>query len=375
MVNERAKNTSIPSTTRAAVTSTALPHGVDKSSMSIRLALFNDRLIETQWGKDALLTGHGFHGEVKNCPLVKKCTLRIIRQEDPPEAFRKYHAIVHMAAKESGHRLVSLTQTSDWQSKRLKLRKKQLKLLYAGEGSMVPMDLFKRRYKFDAMINYRTSSEIFLGHGCAAINRIASQNKKYDARSVFRRSGGVAVFISNCSGERMKWVKALIDASKAGGVPVDSYGSCYHNVDIPETRNNPNWFEEKINIMRQYKFSIAFENAVRDSYVTEKVFMSLEAGTVPLFFGSDAVKEMVPAGSIVYTNDFRGGPKHLTNYLKTLTSNFSLFAQHFEWSIDGYRNMKIVKQCKWSWQCSACGWVANQLLAKKQLRRGGQAKK
>ena len=51
---------------------------------SIKIALYNDRLIKTQWGLDALKENHGFNGNIP-CPLVEKCNFRIISDDNVHE--------------------------------------------------------------------------------------------------------------------------------------------------------------------------------------------------------------------------------------------------------------------------------------------------
>ena len=46
-----------------------------------------------------------------------------------------------------------------------------------------------------------------------------------------------------------------------------------------------------------------------------------------------------------------------------------MFKKYFEWTLDNYRQMKIVNACKHSWQCAACGWVAKQKLERKQRKK------
>jgi hypothetical protein len=45
-----------------------------------------------------------------------------------------------------------------------------------------------------------------------------------------------------------------------------------------------------LNIIAQYKFSLAMENAVCSDYITEKMWRPLVAGSVPIVFGSPHVK-------------------------------------------------------------------------------------
>ena len=191
-------------TTPPIVSTKVFPSNGDEEmhTLKIKIALFNDRLIEAQWGGNALVKGHGFSGSIP-CDLVSSCSLDIISSTNKDvNKYANFDGIVHMAAKESGNRLVSMSLDTNW-GNRIRVKQKQFKILYAGEGSMIPMDLYVKKFKFDALVNYRLSSEIFLGHGCGAINRLASMKKEkernfYNPKLIFNRPGDVAIFVSNC---------------------------------------------------------------------------------------------------------------------------------------------------------------------------------
>jgi alpha-1,3-fucosyltransferase 10 len=54
---------------------------------------------------------------------------------------------------------------------------------------------------------------------------------------------------------------------------VDSYGQCLHNKDLPSHLRDSIAMEEQAfyQILAQYKFILAFQNAVCDDYITEKL--------------------------------------------------------------------------------------------------------
>ena len=54
---------------------------------------------------------------------------------------------------------------------------------------------------------------------------------------------------------------------------VDCLGKVMHNKDDERlgSRDNPNWRELKQQVLREYKFTIAFENASITGYTTEKI--------------------------------------------------------------------------------------------------------
>jgi hypothetical protein len=73
-----------------------------------------------------------------------------------------------------------------------------------------------------------------------------------------------AAFISNCGDKsgRLEVLKGLIE----NGVSIDSMGRCENNAQEPPGRG-------KVDILRDYKFGMAFENTIWEDYITEKVIM------------------------------------------------------------------------------------------------------
>ena len=55
----------------------------------------------------------------------------------------------------------------------------------------------------------------------------------------------------------------------------------------------------------EYKFYLAFENALCPDYVTEKFFRTLKLPVVPVVMGGDNYKNLVPPGSFIDVNNFK----------------------------------------------------------------------
>ncbi|RZS08853.1 hypothetical protein BHM03_00039880 [Ensete ventricosum] len=75
-----------------------------------------------------------------------------------------------------------------------------------------------------------------------------------------------AAFISNCGAQNFR-LQALTMLEELG-IKIDSYGGCHRNRD-----GNV----DKVETLKRYKFSLAFENSNEEDYVTEKFFQSLVA--------------------------------------------------------------------------------------------------
>ncbi|XP_067122238.1 alpha-(1,3)-fucosyltransferase 11-like [Centruroides vittatus] len=122
---------------------------------------------------------------------------------------------------------------------------------------------------------------------------------------------------SHCSvaSDRDRYVKEL-----SNYIPVDSYGSCLNNATLPLDLATTDKYESEkfLNFISKYKFHLAFENAICDDYMTEKLFRALHVGSVPVYKGSSVVRDWMPdENSVVVVDDF-DSPVDLANYLVKL---------------------------------------------------------
>lgn len=64
--------------------------------------------------------------------------------------------------------------------------------------------------------------------------------------------------------------------------------------------------EDKLGVMRGYKFCICYEN-MRDvkGYITEKIFDCFAVGVVPVYWGASNIEEYVPKGCFVDRREFK----------------------------------------------------------------------
>lgn len=82
---------------------------------------------------------------------------------------------------------------------------------------------------------------------------------------------------------------------------VDSPGCVLNNMPrLPYDQTR----QQKIEFMRRYKFTIAFENSSSPGYTTEKIADAFAAGTVPIYWGNpDIAKEFNP-DAFINCHDF-----------------------------------------------------------------------
>ncbi|MCH5229130.1 MAG: glycosyltransferase [Muribaculaceae bacterium] len=99
---------------------------------------------------------------------------------------------------------------------------------------------------------------------------------------------------------------------------------------------------DKLDFIKNYKFNIAFENTKVDGYVTEKIIEPLVAQTIPIYWGSNSVKNEFGEGSYINVSDFKSLDDavnfviklDLDNslYLQTLTKRASLPLSYEQWN-------------------------------------------
>ena len=130
-------------------------------------------------------------------------------------------------------------------------------------------------------------------------------------------------------------------------IAVDSYGKCLHNKDLPPNLQDPVTgmdSVELVDIIGQYKFVLTIENAICDDYITEKLWRTFEAGSVPVYKGSPSVKDWMPdEHSGILIDDF-SSPRELANYLKYLDKNDEEYEKFLLYKKHGIKNKNILQQ-------------------------------
>lgn len=85
---------------------------------------------------------------------------------------------------------------------------------------------------------------------------------------------------------------------------VDSPGYVFNNMkDAIEPRGG-NWQEGKLQFIKDYKFTIAFENTVSDGYTTEKLPDPLSTLSLPIYYGNPRVGLEYNKKAFIHVNDY-----------------------------------------------------------------------
>ncbi|XP_062340703.1 alpha-(1,3)-fucosyltransferase 10 isoform X1 [Osmerus eperlanus] len=118
-------------------------------------------------------------------------------------------------------------------------------------------------------------------------------------------------------------------------IKVDSYGRCLHNKDLLPHLRDSTTMEDKgfYQILAQYKFILAFENAICDDYITEKLWRPLKLGVVPVYYGAPNVRKWLPGNMSAIVVDVDKPPEKLADYLKRLDENDEEYLTYLGWKL------------------------------------------
>ncbi|XP_033103111.1 alpha-(1,3)-fucosyltransferase 11-like [Anneissia japonica] len=155
------------------------------------------------------------------------------------------------------------------------------------------------------------------------------------------RRGGLAPVLyvqSHCDvpSYRDRYVEELMKY-----IEIDSIGKCLNNKKIEEGLEDPVESMNHDNFHKhiaQYKFHIAFENAICDDYMTEKLFRPIHVGSVPVYLGSSRASKWMPSNQTLISVDEFSNPASLAEFLKNLDENDDLYTQYLSYKDDGITN-------------------------------------
>lgn len=173
--------------------------------------------------------------------------------------------------------------------------------------------------RFDWSINYRLDSEI-----------VRTWVKPDDLPAMREppapKSEPVAAFISGPFDEcgRNDYAKELMRH-----IEVHSYGRKLNNRKLVVDRG----VATKMETIRDYHFTVAFENAIAPDYVTEKLFQPLAAGSVPLYLGAPNVAEIAPAPDCFIDVAEFPDPADLARHLEDLIADPGAYAELHAWRL------------------------------------------
>ena len=155
----------------------------------------------------------------------------------------------------------------------------------------------------------------FLGNGNSWIRHNVDQDNLIKGRILStedHKEKFVCVFMNNPDPIRIRAIEAL---SKLGEVHV--YG-----------RYSGNYIADKLQVSKQYQFSLCFENDLFPGYVTEKPLEAWLGETIPLYWGYDAGGYLNP-NALINLNTFVN-LKDFIDYVAYVKSSAEMYQQIYQ---------------------------------------------
>lgn len=141
---------------------------------------------------------------------------------------------------------------------------------------------------------------------------------------VAEKTKDVCMFISSSMNKshRMEYLSELMEYLK-----IDSYGhwnrNCFVNEDVG--------YKSKLEIIKKYKFTIAFENAISKDYVTENFFDPLTMGSVPIYLGAPNINIFSPGNNSFIDVRNYASPKDLAVNIRKYCLDKNLYDTLLVW--------------------------------------------
>nr|ADD95737.1 hypothetical protein [uncultured organism MedDCM-OCT-S04-C2] len=172
---------------------------------------------------------------------------------------------------------------------------------------------------------------------------ILQPRKQSSEKTGYDTGVAIAAFVSNCKAagaeQRANYLRDLMKL-----IPVHSYGGCLKNREEPSMPDDPTWpsiaqkRSRKIRILSNYKFYFAFENSQVEDYVSEKIFESLLAGTVPIYRGANGIAKFMP-DSRSYIDANKMSPKEVADLVMSLSNDEDKYESYF-----AYKKKPLTKE-------------------------------
>ncbi|KAG8389675.1 hypothetical protein BUALT_Bualt01G0003500 [Buddleja alternifolia] len=220
-----------------------------------------------------------------------------------------------------------------------------------GDPLRVYMDLEagrKRSGYEDIFIGYHAKDDVQSTYAGAVFHN----NRNYHLSSIKNNNTLVYWSSSRCLPQRNQLAKKLLSL-----LPHHSFGKCLNNVGgldmaltlypecVKDANEAPKWWDHLHCAMSNYKFVLAIENTMTESYVTEKLFYALDSGSVPIYFGAPNVWDFIPPHSIIDGTKF-SSIEQLASYVKSLANDPVAYAEYHAWRRCGVLVMeKVVRDC------------------------------
>ena len=157
------------------------------------------------------------------------------------------------------------------------------------------------------------------------LNEDWQKSRHYDRSSALNRKFCNFIYSNNFSGVGAKlredFAKSLMQYKT-----IDCPGKVLNNMKDAITPRFGDWQAGKLEFMKNYKFSIAFENSSSEGYVTEKLIHPFMAGSIPIYWGNPRIAEDFNSKAFINCHEYKNLDDVLAK-IKELDSNDDLYME------------------------------------------------
>lgn len=236
--------------------------------------------------------------------------------------------------------------------------KGQIWIYFVLESPSNARDTYFFRDMFNWTMTYERNADIFLPYG-SYVTLKPGEKSSYGQINPDKKDRLVVWTVSHCGELRDWFVREL-----KNHIRVDIFGSCGESVYQPHLQDEECEKDSPDceNLLKRYKFQLAFENGNCVDYLTEKYWGGpLELGIVPVVLGGANYSEMAIPGSYINVFDF-DSIKTLADYLLYLDKNDTAYMEYFAWQklykVDGYLTGATFNK-HYPWTCDICAKAQN----------------
>lgn len=97
----------------------------------------------------------------------------------------------------------------------------------------------------------------------------------YSSQSVYEREHLCSMLVGNCEPDSLKVRKQIYDDFSVNIGAVAGYGTAF----------GKRFEGNKIDLLKNFKYNLCYENSIHEGYVTEKLFDAKFAGCIPIYYG------------------------------------------------------------------------------------------
>jgi len=156
-------------------------------------------------------------------------------------------------------------------------------------------------------------------------------NRKINFKKIKKEKNKFCIFLySQDINSRNNFYKLLNKYKK-----IDAPGRCMNNMppisnkSPRESRVSKNWVKTKLDFIKNYKFTIAFENDIKNGWVTEKLTHPLLVNSIPIYIGTENVKKDFNTKCFINYADFKN-TKEFIKHIIEVDNNDELYKKYLD---------------------------------------------